>query len=81
MPVARRDDTLLAEQGCGWDTQKASRFAAEDVAICRTGYQSPLRQEHTVPVWARFAWQYRRPFYPCSVVKLFWLPACRARPE
>lgn len=85
-PEAERDDSHLAELGARLldrllETQKPHGLAAEDVAISWTIHAAPLRQKGDVPSLARFGWRDSQPFYPCSVVKLFWLLACEARLE
>jgi beta-lactamase class A len=63
------------------EAQKSHGLTPEDVAISWTLYASPLRQDGAVNSVARFVWRDGQPFYPCSVVKLFWLLACQARLE
>lgn len=85
-PTGQRNDAHLANLGDRLldqllDAQKAHGLTGDDVGISWTMYESPLRQDGAAPAVARFAWRDDQPFYPCSVVKLFWLLACHARLE
>jgi beta-lactamase class A len=70
---ALRDGLVARQAGDG--------LGAQDIAITLLVHDAPLAQRGD-PVRPRgWSWRGDAPFYPCSVVKLFWLLACEAALE
>jgi beta-lactamase class A len=84
MPESDYADPSLAALGralldCLLDAQRTHELTEQDVAISWSVHERPLRPGGAGTAAAQFGWREAAAFYPCSVVKLFWLLACQAR--
>ncbi len=61
------------------DAGRAGGLSEQDVSVVIVVHDAPLRGDDSERRPGGYGWQAARPFYPASVVKLFWLLACQAQ--